>query len=122
MRRAQCVAGFPSDDTLLCSVLTNGIKNNHISKRDVQTCQDMLGRSKYVSQGKTTMRASDPIDVISQTVELPPTTLTHYGNIQLAADVLHVNGVPVLTSVPNHLHCGTSKVVDNMEQLLLRMY
>ena len=71
VRRLQHVTGFPSDETTLYSVSTNGIKNNPISRRDVQTCYDVLGKSKYVAQGKTTMRSSEPIDVNSQTVELP---------------------------------------------------
>ena len=96
-------------------MVTNGIKNNPISKRDVQICQEMLGRSKYISQGKTTMKRSDAIDVSNQTVELPKTMLTYYGNVQLAADVLHVNNVTFLTSISNHLHYGTCKAVDNMQ-------
>ena len=75
----------------------------------------MLGKSKCVAQGKTTMRISEPIDANSQTVELPPTILTDYGSVQLVADVLHVNDVPFLTSISNHLHYGTSKAVDNLK-------
>ena len=115
VRRLQHVAGFPSDETLTHSVVTNGIENNPISKRDVQICQEMLGRSKCISQGKTTMKRSDAIDVNKQTVELPNTILTYYGNVQLAADVLHVNDVPFLTSISNHFHHGTCKAVDNMQ-------
>ena len=55
IRRLQHVAGCPSDDTLVYSVLTNGIKNNPISQRDIEMCKDMLGRSKYLAKGKTTM-------------------------------------------------------------------
>ena len=104
------MTGFPSDETLIYSVLTNGIKNNPISKRDIEICQNMC---------KMTMTQSDPIDINSQTIELPPTTLTHYGNIKLAADVLHVNDVPFLTSISNHAHCRTCKAVDNVKAPML---
>ena len=115
VRRLQHVAGFPSDETSIYSVLTNGIKNNPISKRDVQICNDVLGRIKCIAQGKTTMKQSDPVDVNSQIVKLPPATLTHYSNVQLAADVMCVNDVPFLTSMSNHLHHGSSSAVDNLK-------
>ena len=35
VRRLQHVARFPSDTTMVCSTVTNGIKNNPITKRDV---------------------------------------------------------------------------------------
>ena len=114
-RTLQHVAGFPYDETVIYSVSTNRINNNPISRRDVQTCQDMLGKSKHVDQGENTMRSSEPIDVNSQNVELSPTILTHYGSVQLAADIMHVNDVPFLTSISNHLHYGTSKAVDNLK-------
>lgn len=49
VRRVQHVAGFPSDDTLIYSVMTNGIKNNPISKRDILICKDMLVKSRYMA-------------------------------------------------------------------------
>ena len=114
VRRLQYVAGFPSDETLMYSILTNGIKNNPISRRDVMICKEMLGKSRHVAQGKTTMKAPTAIDPETQTVTLSPTIITYYGNVQLAADVLHVNDVPFLTSMSNHLHYGTANAVDNM--------
>ena len=35
--------------------------------------------------------------------------------MQLAADVLHANGAPFLTSNSNNLHCGTSNAIDNLQ-------
>ena len=88
VRRLHHVSGFPSDDALVYSVLTNGIKNNLISKRDMIICKDMLGKSRHVAQGKTTMKSSTPLDANTQRVELPPIILTCYGNVQVAADAL----------------------------------
>ena len=74
----QHAVDFPSNSNLVYSVMTNRIRNNPISKREINICNDMLGRSKYVSQGKTTMASSDPICTNTQIVELPHTTLDHY--------------------------------------------
>ena len=61
------------------------------------------------------MKSSQPIDGNSQLVEVPPTIKTHYGNVQLAADVAHVNEVPFLTSLSNHMHYGSANAVHNMK-------
>ena len=53
VRRVQHVAACPSDATLIYSFSTNGIKNNPLTKRDVETCDAMLGCSKHLCQGKT---------------------------------------------------------------------
>ena len=115
VRRLQHVAGFLSDDALVYSVMTNGIKNNPISKRDIEICKDMLGRSKYLAKGKSTMKAPETADVQAQTAELPLTILTHYSSAELAADVLHRNDAPFLTSISNHIHHGTFNAVDNLK-------
>ena len=62
-------------------MIANGIKNNPISKRDIEICKDMLDRSKYFAKVKTMMRAPETVDVNTQTVELPLTILTYYGNV-----------------------------------------
>ena len=65
------------------------------------------------------MKFSNPTDVKNQLVELPPTIKTHYSNISLAADVLHVTNVPFLTSTFNRMHSGTVNLVDNMKIITL---
>lgn len=60
-------------------------------------CNEMLGRSKYISQGKTTMRFSSPVDSQSQLTEIPKTIKMYYDNVQLSADILYVNEVLFLT-------------------------
>ena len=70
----------------------------------MQIYKGALGKSKHDSQGKTTMKSSDPIDVSNQLVELPPTIKMHYSNAEFVADVLHVNHVPFLTSMFNNEH------------------
>ena len=56
VRRLQHVSGFPSDKTLVYSVMTNDIRNNPISRRDIQICDEMLGKSVHAAKGKRTMR------------------------------------------------------------------
>ena len=81
VRRLQHVAAFPCDETITYSVMTNGVRNNSINRRDIKTCQDMLGDSRYIAQGKTTMKPPSEIDADIQTVELLPEIITYYGSV-----------------------------------------
>ena len=83
VRRLQHVAGFPSDETLVYSVMTNGIRNNPISKRDIEICNEMLGRSIYAAKEKRTMRQSNPMNASHQLVEVPPSIIDHYRTVQM---------------------------------------
>ena len=47
----------------------NGIRNDPISRRDVDACDNMLGKSKCDDQGTRTMRSSDPLSVDLQMIE-----------------------------------------------------
>ena len=62
VRRFKHVAGFPSDETLIYSCSTNGIKNNPMTTRDVKIAADILGRSPYVAKGKTTRTQPSTVD------------------------------------------------------------
>ena len=67
------------------------------------------------------MTSLDSIDVNNQFTELPPTKLDYYRSVQLAANVMYVNNVPFLTSISNHMHCGTPNAVDNMKAQVLEV-
>jgi len=61
------------------------------------------------------------VNVDTQWVELPPTIKTHYGNVQLVVDVLHVNEVLFLISISNHIHYGSANAIDNMKANTLEL-
>ena len=52
VRRFQHVVGHPSDETMSHSATTNGIKNSHVTGRDVSLAREMLGPSKHETQVK----------------------------------------------------------------------
>ena len=113
------MAAFPEDRNTSCAVQTNSILKNPISKRDSDSCNEMLGKSKCIIQGKRTMRSSDPINVDDHLIELPPTIKNHYRNVQLAAETLCVNNVLFLASIANHIHHVTYNAIDNLKYISL---
>ena len=115
MRRFQYVSGHPSDDTVIYSARTNGIKNSPITKRDVLLTLDMFGKSEHGLTGKTSRTQPDAVNAEEQLVELPPTIMEYYKNVELSVDVLHVNRLPFLTSVSKNIHYSTINALDNMK-------
>ena len=79
----------------------------------------MLEKSRHIAQGKTTMSSPAGIDVDVQMVDLPREILGYYSNVQLSADAMYLNDVLFLFLISNHMHCGTSKAVDNLAALTL---
>ena len=113
VRRFQHVAAHPSDDTIIYSAMTNNIKNSPITKRDVKMACDMLGKSRYGIQGKTVR--GQPSQVIAESMPLPTTILDYYKDVELSIDVMHVNKIPFLVSISEHVHYGTVSALDSMK-------
>ena len=113
VRRFQHVAAHPSDETIIYSAMTNSIKNSPITKRDVKLAYDMLGKSKYGIQGKTVR--GQPDQVITDSMPVPTTILDYYKDVELSIDVMHVNKVPFLVSISEHIHFGTISGLDSMK-------
>ena len=113
VRRFQHVAAHPSDETIIYSAMTNGIKNSPITKRDVKMAYDMLGRSKYGVEGKNVRRQPDA--VTTESMPVPTTILDYYTDVSISVDVMHVNQVPFLISVSEHIHYGTINGLNSMK-------
>jgi hypothetical protein len=113
VRRFQHVAAHPSDETIIYSAMTNGIKNSPITKRDVKMAYDMLGRSKYGIEGKTVRHQPDA--VVTDSMPVPTTILDYYKDVTLSVDILYVNKVPFLVSISEHIHYGTIRAIESMK-------
>ena len=72
--------------------MTNGIKNNPITARDVKMAFKMLGKSKYGVEGNSVR--NQPDTVITEYLSVPTSIFDYYKNIVLSADVLFVNQIP----------------------------
>jgi hypothetical protein len=112
VRRFQHVAAHPSDQTLIYSAMTNGIKNNPITKREVVMALDMLGKSRYSVQGKTVQHQPDAVD--TESISVPTKILDCYNSVTHSIDVMHVNKVPLLISISEHIHYGTINRIPAM--------
>ena len=107
------MGGHPSDATIVYSVVTNEIKNSPITQRDVKVAIDMLGKSTFGVQGKRVQHQPDAVDV--EILEVPPTILDYYKEVEISVDVMHVNRIPFLVIVSKDINYGTAQALESMK-------
>jgi hypothetical protein len=62
-------------------------------------------------KGKTVRRSSEP--VMTAYVKIPPDILSMNNNVTLAADIMFVNGLPFMISVPRKIKMTTAEHMPN---------
>ena len=67
-----------------------------------------------MAKEKTTWTQPSAVDGKLQTVEALPTVRLCYNNVEMSADMMHLNKVLFLTSISHDIHCRTVDAVDNM--------
>ena len=77
--------------------------------------QEILGRSKLLAQGNTTRKQPSKADIDSQLLEVPDQIMNCYKNIELLADVLHINNMSFLTSISEDSRYGAISALDNLK-------
>ena len=81
---------------------------------DASITNDMLGDGVCTVQGKQVKHQPDIVDIDKQTITVPPHISKHCSNVELSLDVMHVNNMPFLISLSEHLHHGAIGVIDNL--------
>ena len=91
----------------------NTIKDIPIVSRDIHLAKVILGPSVYDIKGKQKFHFEDPAQTPGQ-VPLPQSIEVHYKNLTIA-DVLHVDQIPMLTTISSGIHCSTVAPLPNMK-------
>ena len=106
-RKLQRVMGRPSTRDFIEMIEANGIPNCPFNRADVMAAEDIFGPDVGSIKGKTTRRR--PGRVWTETVYTGMTSKIpeRYRKLILCADVMHVNGVPMLVTKTRNLHFGT---------------
>ena len=112
--------GFPLDATVNYSYLTNGIKNNRFTSRDIKIYKDMLGPSRFTAKGKTTKKQLDAVDLKVETVKVLTEVKIYYTKVEVLADIMYVDNVPFLTLILYNVYYDTITVVNNLKYLTLK--
>ena len=99
VRSFQQVVEFPSNKTVVHSLVTNGVKRKPTTIRDVQISMEMLGPRKFSAKGKTTSAQPSTSNVTFPQVCVPRIMLQHCNDVELSTDSMFLNGVIFLVSV-----------------------
>ena len=123
VQRFQHVAGHTSNKSLIHMATKRTIKDSPIVPKDVQIANKILGPSVYSIKGKRTYRGKDVVET-NDTIPIPKTIKEHYMNLTIAADVMHVNQIPILAMISCGIHYGTlttlpAMKLDDLEEALI---
>lgn len=111
------VMDHPSDETITYLTMTNGIKNNPITKHDVKMELAMLERIKYTIQEK--MVYHQPDAVVMELIPVSTFIMDYYKPVTLSVDVMYVKKMPILVSVSKQFYYSTICALESMKIPLL---
>ena len=99
----------------MCSVNANGVKNSPITRRDVLLANGMLDPRKFVIQGKIAQSKPDTVDVNLQKMDVLKSMMKFHKDLELAADTMHANDVPFLTTMHKNSNYGKISALKNLK-------
>ena len=110
-RQLQIKIGWPSTKQFICIVSSNQLPNCPITKADILAVEHIFGPDVGSLKGKTVR--SRPHVARPSVTPLPTQILNRYHHVTLAADVMYVNGIPMLVTVSCNLWFGTVEALHN---------
>ena len=99
--------GFPSERDFGNTVCLNLIRNCPITPTDIANAKKIFGPNVPSIKGKPVRRK--PILMVSDYVDVPPQILDLTRKVEVASDVMFVNGIPFLVSVSRRLQFITTQ-------------
>ena len=116
-RKLQDSMGYPSLKAFLKMIDNNLILNCPITRRDILIAEDVFGVNTSIIKGKTVRR--QPGHVREDVAVVPPHILKNYGDVTLAIDVYHVNGMKFFRSISRHLMFRMTTAIRNAKDTTL---
>ena len=87
------------------------IMNCPATVEDVIRADKIYGRDIHALKGKTTL--TQPTQVITDYVKLPPGVLEKNKHVNLSIDIMYINRIPFVTTISRDIKFTTVKAVQN---------
>jgi hypothetical protein len=110
-RELQINIGRPSTRQFIKIVSTNQLPNCPVTKADILAAEHIFGPDVGSLKGKTVRQRPHLARPVIEL--LPPQVMSRYRNVTLAADVMHVNGIPMLVTISRNIRFGTVEPLPN---------
>ena len=98
--------GYPLVVNLKTIIKTNVIWDNPITKSDVKLMECLYRPNIPTIKGKTTRRC--PHKLVSDVVSIPQEICDTQHDVCLYIDIMHINGMPFLTTISNNIKYHTA--------------
>jgi hypothetical protein len=110
-RELQIKIGRPSTKHFIQIVTSNQLPNCPVTRADIIAAEHIFGPDIGSLKGKTVRRQPH---LAKPTIEpLPHQIMSRYRNVTLAADVMYVNGIPMLVTISRNLRFTTVEALPN---------
>jgi hypothetical protein len=110
-RELQSKIGRPSTKHFIRIVTSNQLPNCPVTRADIIAAEHIFGPDIGSLKGKTVRRRPH---LAKPSIEpLPPQIMSRYRNVTLAADVMYVNGIPMLVTISRNLRFATVEALPN---------
>jgi hypothetical protein len=106
--------GYPSPRDFKNMVRYNMIKNCNVTPIDIDNAYKLFGDDIASLRGKTVIATPDP--VMADYVEIPKEILDLNKDLTVAADVMFLNGLPLVTSISRKVKFTTIEYVTTRSE------
>ena len=114
VRKLQRAVGRPNTRDFIRIIEQHAIPNCPFNRADVMAAEDIFGPDLGSLKGKTTRRKPLKVETEISSTMLDQNVMRRYRSLTLCADVMHVNGVPMLVTKTRNLHFGTVDVLPGL--------
>ena len=94
--------------------LTNAIKDNPVTTKDVTLAEAIFGPDIGTLKGKTVNKRPDP--VVDTAIEVPKELLMRIEHLPMCMDIMFVNELPFLTTLTQKLHYRSVDFIRNFRK------
>jgi hypothetical protein len=110
-RQLKIMIGWPSTKHFIKIVTSNQQPNCPITRADILAAEHILGPDVGSLKGKTVRHR---LHLAKPVIEpLPPQIMSRCHRVTLAADVMYVNGIPMLLTVSRTIRFATVEALPN---------
>ena len=107
------VIGYPSIADFKNVIQMNQIKNCPVTIEDINICEKIFGPDIYALKGKSVRKK--PKVVVNDYVEIPPELIKAQQKVTMFADIMYIDGVPLLATLTENIRVATTTHLINKE-------